>query len=649
MQSRVRLQLESMEDRVNPATFGIPWADSNLALSFVPDGTSITGTSSNLFSRLNENSTPQQWQKIILDAYYQWTRYTNLNVSVQPDSGDPSGASGRFQGDSRFGDIRIGGKTLSPDVLAISSPPDPSLSGTFAGDMILNTYYPFDGSPYRLDSVVLHEAGHTLGLDHSMDPSSPLYPIYQNQMPSLTAGDISRIQQLYGVRGPDGYEGMMGNDTFWTARSLRDAINGMDRAPLLTFADISSATDVDVYSFVTPDNMLMPGPNLSIRLQSTGISLLSATVQIYYLDQMGNPVEAANMVIGAEQFQGGAATISFNPNDQMGPRTYYLRVSATDGASYNTGRYAIGVTFDGTSLENQDLRLLLPPAGPINVSNPPGMNNDTLLTATPLSPASQSFALGRAELNATLSDMMDIDYYQVTAGLTNPIITASVRTQPGGAISPHVAILDANGNLVMPATVLRADVYAYTVQAAGLIPGATYYLRVTLPMLFSPATGDYNLTVDFGEIATEFNNYAEGELVNGDSEDYTLYVGEGQMFHYVLSTTGMGGAADGVRMTITNLTGNILYDLTSFGGQTINGNSLFLDPGKYRVTFTQIGMGAPISYSVSGARTTDPIDAIIIDTTFQPNYRDPNDPSRFRYPGNSNSTLSTFMWILGWF
>jgi len=43
------------------------------------------------------------------------------------------------------GDIRIGARPMSPEVLSISVPHDPFLSGTLSGDVLLNSAARFDG------------------------------------------------------------------------------------------------------------------------------------------------------------------------------------------------------------------------------------------------------------------------------------------------------------------------------------------------------------------------------------------------------------------------------------------------------------------------------------------------------------------------
>lgn len=52
-----------------------------------------------------------------------------------------------------------------------------------------------------LATVVAHEAGHTIGLEHSNVRGSQMAPVYAGPMRFLTPDDIARAQSLYGSRG----------------------------------------------------------------------------------------------------------------------------------------------------------------------------------------------------------------------------------------------------------------------------------------------------------------------------------------------------------------------------------------------------------------------------------------------------------------
>jgi hypothetical protein len=50
-----------------------------------------------------------------------------------------------------------------------------------------------------LTNALLHEVGHTLGLTHSPDPSSIMYPSLHGQT-ALQPSDIAAVQAIYGQR-----------------------------------------------------------------------------------------------------------------------------------------------------------------------------------------------------------------------------------------------------------------------------------------------------------------------------------------------------------------------------------------------------------------------------------------------------------------
>ena len=57
-------------------------------------------------------------------------------------------------------------------------------------------------STFDLETVALHEIGHLLGLRHSSDPTSVMYPYYGGIRRNLGPDDTSGVQRLYGRRGP---------------------------------------------------------------------------------------------------------------------------------------------------------------------------------------------------------------------------------------------------------------------------------------------------------------------------------------------------------------------------------------------------------------------------------------------------------------
>jgi hypothetical protein len=90
---------------------------------------------------------------------------------------------------------------------------------------------------------------------------------------------------------------------------------------------------------------------------------------------------------------------------------------------------------------------------------------------------------------------------------------------------------------------------------------------------------------------------------NAGADGRLLDVLDGQQFHFILSADGAGAPAGaGVRMTIADPAGRVVFDLAAGGGTTWDGD-VFLDAGAYQVTFTMTGPGgAPgsVDFELSG-------------------------------------------------
>ena len=134
-------------------------------------------------------------QSEIVRAFQEWAK--NANVQFVPGAS----ATGNQTVSVMFAEGLHGDnypfEPGSP-VLAHTFFPSPTDPEPLAGDMHLNEDQDWHiGTDIDLYTVALHEAGHALGLGHTDDPSTIMYPYYRFGA-GLSSGDIAGVQALYG-------------------------------------------------------------------------------------------------------------------------------------------------------------------------------------------------------------------------------------------------------------------------------------------------------------------------------------------------------------------------------------------------------------------------------------------------------------------
>jgi len=158
--------------------------------------------------------------------------------------------------------------------------------------------------------------------------------------------------------------------------------------------------------------------------------------------------------------------------------------------------------------------------------------------------------------------------------------------------------------------------------------------------------GNYALDAAFGTAAANLTTFASGGLqASSPQQSYNFYVGESQLFQFLLSASGVGApAGSAVEMTIKDKDGNVVYTLTSAAGDTVSSNALLLTPGAYSLSFTVLGPpggpGPTLAYSLMGESISDPIGAVVNDPTTQPVYTSPTTPGGYLYPNGVSTTSS---------
>jgi hypothetical protein len=665
------LLLEALEDRVTPALYGVPWSDPrHLTLSFAPDGTQIAGHTSNLFQSLNAEMPTAVWQGAILKAVQTWTANANLSVGVVLDGGEPFGAPGLTQGDPRFGDIRIGAQAMSPSSLSVSVPHDPFLSGTWSGDVLLNSTTDFTAPGANLYNVMLHEFGHVLGLADNNDPTSALYRDSTTLPAALSPGDIAAVQGLYGQGplDPNHAAGTIDN-TFQTATPIQYPGNPQSynqSTPLAAFGTLMTVGDTDIFSLATPNHV----GQLSFLLQTAGISLLEPTLTVY--DASGNVLGQAQ----STNILGDTVTVTLG--HAAGNSTYYVSVTGATQDVFSIGRYGMAVTF-GSEMEISPAQIAAVLSGPFDMLpaaqlaqvfrnphahlHPIAPAHNSLATALALGTSPGYAANQHYEVIDHLGEN-NADYYQIQTPQTDPgtpvLLTAAVNALTVNGTGAQVQVLDSLGNPVA-ATVLVNGNGTYTVQAADLLPGQTYYLKMSARGEYeSEGNGNCSLVVDFGQRPALSRNFAAGTLTpSAPQQAYALYVAETQLFQFALTVDQPSTRTRAtVELTITDQNGNVVLDLIANAGQTTSGASVLLPPGAYTARFTATvthGTALPLSFSLNGNSLTDPIGPALNDPTLAPLYSQPNAnsvlPSNpipgavYYYYPNGAVILDPFLWV----
>lgn len=184
----------------SPGKWGSPvfGTGATVSWSLIPSGVScspdcVSGTFSDLSSFMSLGFLTE-----IQNAFAAWSAVADLTFVQVADSGTAFNAAGAL------GDIRLGGHVFDGPSGILAHGYYPPVNGTSAaGDIHFDVAdawkIGFGGPGFDIFTVMAHEIGHAIGLDHTAVPGSLMNPFYTEAFLGLQADDIAGGQFIYGV------------------------------------------------------------------------------------------------------------------------------------------------------------------------------------------------------------------------------------------------------------------------------------------------------------------------------------------------------------------------------------------------------------------------------------------------------------------
>ncbi|MFM7131293.1 MAG: matrixin family metalloprotease [bacterium] len=329
------------------------WSDKSLITYSIPSDGVFWYSGVNQMNSVLSSQLGSDWQKVVAEVFDKWTRSADIDIAQVPDKGGDGDYQAASQGASQFGDIRIGGFSFNENplrVLAMTSSPPPD-GWTRAGDVQINLDNNWtDGGAYDFRTVLLHELGHSLGLDHVSDTGSIMFDRYAGVRRDLQTCDIEGIQAIYGHRREDSFtRSGQGTSNFNPIQMQPPALG--QRTSQTGKMELASSGATDYFQVAIPSGFT--GTSLIVKASATGVSMLSpALIQV---DSSGNVIQR----ISSPGQWGGSGSINLGLV-QPG-QSFYFRVEAAEMGRFDIGGYNFSLNYIGGQVPSVPPPVVTPP------------------------------------------------------------------------------------------------------------------------------------------------------------------------------------------------------------------------------------------------------------------------------------------------
>lgn len=379
---------------------GYSWPNpSHITYSIAPDGVLWDHGTNDLNAVFNAKfGSSGVWQAQIARALATWESVANINIIPVADAPYELNALGNAQSDPRFGDIRFGGYPFLNNTTTLAQTYFPPPNGcTAAGDVEVNTALDLNiNSTYDLYSVLLHETGHSLGLDHVKNPAEVMYSVYGGIRTGLMPGDIAGIQAIYGARSLDGYQQRGQGFAFSSAIDVSAGLVSVNHTGV-SGVSLASIGSTEYFTFVAPS---YASGDIQVTVAAGNISMLSPEVTLY--DAAGNQLaQAANPTTWSDN-------VTATAHGVVPGQRYYVQVSGATSDVFSVGAYAMAVALPSSTPSAPSSPPTPPPplAAITSIPHDRFEPNNSAATATRLGRVNQVTLSGM-----NLSSGADVDYF----------------------------------------------------------------------------------------------------------------------------------------------------------------------------------------------------------------------------------------------